>query len=207
MTTAVTIIATISVILIIENQNSASPNALTAMRLMVVSAARKHNSISHFQAPSSMPKVRKKVTKYVLTAVISVMPISTRTSQYDQPANLPQPWPRYRSMKLMKVCWLGSRYIISPMARISRNMIAPTAIYTRTMLGPVSAMDLPEPRNRPVPMVPPMAMNCTWRLVSPRSIWLPLSRLSTDAMRALSRGSDSVPAGRLDALAMCVLLG
>ena len=78
-------------------------------------------------------------------------------------------------MKLMKVCWLGSRYIISPMARISRNMIRPTPMYTKMMLGPVSAIDLPEPRNSPVPMVPPMAMNCTWRLLRPRAISLPLS--------------------------------
>jgi len=84
----------------------------------------------------------------------------------------------------MNVCWLGSLYIISPMARISRNIIRPTPMYTKMMLGPVSAIDLPEPRNRPVPMVPPMAMNWTWRFFRPRSISLLWSRLSTDLMCA-----------------------
>ena len=91
-------------------------------------------------------------------------------------------------MKLMNVCWLGSLYIISPMARISRNMIRPTPMYTKMMLGPVSAIDLPEPKNRPVPMVPPM--NWTWRFFRPRSISLLWSRLSTDLMRAVSVASD-----------------
>ena len=59
-------------------------------------------------------------------------------------------------------------------------MMTPTRIYTKTIEGPVSASDLPEPRNKPVPMVPPMAMNCTWRLLRPRSISLVWSRLSTD---------------------------
>ena len=94
MTTAVAIIATINVILIIENQNSTSPNTLTAIRLMPTSATRKQASISHFHALTSMPKVSKKVTKYVETAVISVMPSSTSATQYDHPANLPQPCPR-----------------------------------------------------------------------------------------------------------------
>ena len=93
-------------------------------------------------------------------------------------------------MKLMKVCWLGSLYIISPMARMSRNMIRPTPMYTRMMLGPVSAIDLPEPRNRPVPMVPPMAMNWTWRFFRPRSMSLSLSRLSMDLICAVSVASD-----------------
>ena len=194
MTTAVAIIAQISVILIIENQNSASPNTLTAIRLIVTSAARKHSSISHFQWLRSMPKVSKNVMKYVDTAVISLMPMSTSTIQYDHPAKVPHPLPRYRVMKLMKVCWLGSRYMSSPIARISRNMMTPTPMYTKMMLGPVSAIDLPEPRNRPVPIVPPMAMNCTCRLFSPRAISLPLSRLSTDVSRLPpSAGSDDPP--------------
>ena len=77
-----------------ENQNSASPNTFTAIRLMPVSATRKHSSISHFHEFRSMPNVPKKVTKYVLTAVISVMPVRMSTIQYVQPANLPHPRPR-----------------------------------------------------------------------------------------------------------------
>ena len=92
----------------------------------------------------------------------------------------------------MNVCWLGSLYIISPMARISRNMIRPTPMYTKMMLGPVSAIDLPEPRNRPVPMVPPMAMNWTWRFFRPRSISLLWSRLSTDLMCAALEPAELV---------------
>ena len=45
------------------------------------------------------------------------------------------------------------------MPRISKNMIRPTIMYTNIMLGPVRLMDLPEPKNRPVPIVPPIAMN------------------------------------------------
>ena len=41
-------------------------------------------------------------------------------------------------------------------------MMTPTRMYTKMIEGPVSEIDLPEPRNRPVPMVPPMAMNCTF---------------------------------------------
>ena len=85
---------TISVILIMENQNSASPNTLTAMRFTQMSATRKHSSMSHFQDFRSMPKVPKNVTKYVLTAVISVMPVRMSTIQYVQPANLPHARPR-----------------------------------------------------------------------------------------------------------------
>ena len=92
----------------------------------------------------------------------------------------------------MNVCWLGSLYIISPMARISRNIIRPTPMYTKMMLGPVSAIDLPEPRNRPVPMVPPMAMNWTWRFFRPRSISLLWSRLSTDLMCAALEPAELV---------------
>ena len=94
MTTAVAIRPTINVILIMENQNSASPNTFTAMRLMAVNTTRKHSSISHFQPWSSMPNMRKNVTKYVLTAVISVMPVRMSTIQYVQPANLPHARPR-----------------------------------------------------------------------------------------------------------------
>ena len=77
-----------------ENQNSASPNTFTAMRLMPVSATRKHSSISHFHDLRSIPNVPKNVTKYVLTAVISVMPVRMSTIQYVQPANLPHARPR-----------------------------------------------------------------------------------------------------------------
>ena len=63
ITMAVTIRPTISVILIMENQNSASPNTFTAIRLMPVSATRKHSSISHFHEFRSMPNVPKNVTK------------------------------------------------------------------------------------------------------------------------------------------------
>ena len=94
ITMAVTIRPTISVILIMENQNSASPNTFTAIRLMPVSSTRKHSSISHFHEFRSMPNVPKNVTKYVLTAVISVMPVRMSTIQYVQPANLPHPRPR-----------------------------------------------------------------------------------------------------------------
>ena len=94
MTTAVTIIAQISVILIIENQNSTSPNTLTAIRLTDTSDTRKHSSINHFQWVRSMPNVSKKVMKYVETAVISVMPSSTSAAQYVQPAKCPHPLPR-----------------------------------------------------------------------------------------------------------------
>ena len=66
----------------------------------------------------------------------------------------------------------------------------PTPMYTRMMLGPVSAIDLPEPKNRPVPMVPPMAMNWTWRFFRPRSMSLSLSRLSMDLICAVSVASD-----------------
>ena len=34
--------------------------------------------------------------------------------------------------------------------------MTPTRMYTKMIEGPVSEIDLPEPRNRPVPMVPPM---------------------------------------------------
>ena len=94
ITMAVTIRPTISVILIMENQNSASPNTFTAIRLIPVSATRKHSSINHFHEFRSMPNVLKNVTKYVLTAVISVMPVKMSTIQYVQPANLPHPRPR-----------------------------------------------------------------------------------------------------------------
>ena len=94
ITTAVAIRPTISVILIMENQNSASPNTFTAIRLTHVSATRKHSSISHFHALRLMSNMPKNVTKYVLTAVISVMPVRMSTIQYVQPANLPHPWPR-----------------------------------------------------------------------------------------------------------------
>ncbi len=94
ITMAVTIRPTIKVILIMENQNSASPNTFTAMRLTQVSATRKHSSISHFHPLRSMPNMLKNVTKYVLTAVISVMPVRISTIQYVQPANLPHPRPR-----------------------------------------------------------------------------------------------------------------
>lgn len=65
-------------------------------------------------------------------------------------------------------------------------------MYTKMMLGPVSAIDLPEPRNRPVPMVPPMAMNWTWRFFRPRSISLLWSRLSTDLMCAALEPAELV---------------
>ncbi len=86
--------ARINVILIMENQNSTSPNTLTAIRFTQTSATRKHTSISHFHWLKSMPKVSKNVTKYCDTAVISVIPSSTSAIQYVQPANLPQPRPR-----------------------------------------------------------------------------------------------------------------
>ncbi len=94
MITAVAIMATISVILIIENQNSASPNALTAMRLIMTSSSRNPSSMSPFHAETSYPSVRKNVTQYCPTAVISVMPMRMSTIQYDHSANLPHPSPR-----------------------------------------------------------------------------------------------------------------
>ena len=81
MTTAVTIMARIRVILIIENQNSVSPKTLTAIRLTETMAARKQTSIRPRQASRLIPKVPKKVTKYVPTAVSSDMPIRISTIQ------------------------------------------------------------------------------------------------------------------------------
>lgn len=122
----VTMSARIRKILIIENQNSVSPNSFTAIRFTLTNATRNSSSMSHCHDCRSNPSVPKNVTQYCPTAESSVMPVRISTSQYVHSANLPAPLPKYMRMKLMNVCWLGSRYISSPIARIMRNMKPPT---------------------------------------------------------------------------------
>jgi hypothetical protein len=56
----------------------------------------------------------------------------------------------------------GIKAAISPKLNIVRKTMAPTIRYAiRTDAGPPVARDFPVPRNRPVPIVPPMAIICT----------------------------------------------
>ena len=66
---------------------------MRAIGEMMYSDPSQHTFIN-FHELRSMPNVPKNVTKYVLTAVISVMPVRMSTIQYVQPANLPHPRPR-----------------------------------------------------------------------------------------------------------------
>src|ERR1700754_604646 len=46
---------------------------------------------------------------------------------------------------------------------MTKNSITPMIRYTNRMDGPARLMVLPEPMNSPVPMAPPMAINCRCR--------------------------------------------
>ncbi|MNW70544.1 hypothetical protein D3C74_499030 [compost metagenome] len=47
----------------------------------------------------------------------------------------------------------------SPMARMTKNTKNPRMAYTSRIEVPDSAITLPEPMNRPVPMAPPMEIS------------------------------------------------
>ncbi|MNH47561.1 hypothetical protein D3C79_1108580 [compost metagenome] len=53
---------------------------------------------------------------------------------------------------------LGSRYCISPIARMMKNIKIPTMAYASITDGPVHLIVLAEPINNPTPIVPPKAI-------------------------------------------------
>src|SRR5437588_5415135 len=53
----------------------------------------------------------------------------------------------------------------SPSARMTKNAATPQMAYERISPGPSAASLDPEPRKRPTPIAPPIAIILTWRLL------------------------------------------
>ncbi len=55
--------------------------------------------------------------------------------------------------------------MISPKPRININNINPIMMYVNKMKGRLMQSFRPAPKNKPVPIAPPIAINCMWRLL------------------------------------------
>lgn len=88
----------------------------------------------------------------------SVMPVTTQKSQYVQPVAKPANGPMNSRAYSEKEPDTGRYMRSSPSARMMKKMTRPATAYARIRLGPAMEMPLPAPRNRPVPMAPPIAI-------------------------------------------------
>ena len=71
--------------------------------------------------------------------------------------------PKYFLMKSTKIIFVVSESNNSPKARIIRKTKRPVIRYMTKIKGPALWMDSPDPRNKPVPIVPPIAIILTCR--------------------------------------------
>ncbi|GHG52989.1 hypothetical protein GCM10018980_36660 [Streptomyces capoamus] len=98
----------------------------------------------------------------------SVMPVTTQNSQYVHPVTKPANGPMNSRAYSENEPDTGRYISSSPRARMMKKMTRPAMAYARIRLGPALEMPLPAPRNRPVPMAPPMAIIWICRAPSPR---------------------------------------
>ena len=97
--------------------------------------------------------------KYCPIAVKSDILEAIQASQYVQPMTNPAKGPMYSfaiSTNELKRVLLNNN---SPSARMNANMTIPIIMYVSKREGPVKAIVCPEPRNNPVPIAPPIAIN------------------------------------------------
>lgn len=97
-------------------------------------------------------------------AITSAIAVMIQQNQYVHPQKNPAQGPSRSVEKSMNDLYSRLDSSSSPIARITKNSIAPMIRYTSTMDGPARLMVLPDPMNNPVPMAPPMAISCRWRL-------------------------------------------
>ena len=143
----------IAIILIKENQNSVSPNSPTVTKFKDNNTTTATNPGTHCGILGNQYSIYRPV------AVTSAIAIVIQQIQYVHPAIKPIFSPKYLVIKSIKECVFKSDKRSSPIALIRKKHINPVIQYAKTIDGPAKWIDFPDPKNSPVPIVPPNAIN------------------------------------------------
>lgn len=146
--------------LIRANQNSNSPNDFVLNKLKDI------NNNTHASAEIQLGISGYQKETYLATAVTSAMPEIIHTSQYVHPVINPARGPMYSCVISANELKSVLESSISPIALINIKSANPTSMYVNNIDGPAKCIDCTAPNNNPVPIAPPMAINCICLLLN-----------------------------------------